>query len=246
MLISVQQLKWIWNINPKSILHVGAHKGEELPMYLNANWGDVGIYLIEAQEELAIELATKVSHKRVKVLQAAVWSEDNVEMNFHVTSNSESSSLLDLDKHLEKYPEITEAESYSVFTKRIDSLIPRSISFDFINLDIQGAELEALKGLGGHLESIKWIYTEVNRLELYKNCAQIADIDLYLENFGFIRADVCWVRGKGWGDALYIKADAVSWVIIRRVLANLFRIKFQVRHLLSECLTKIKLLKNLH
>lgn len=76
--------------------------------------------------------------------------------------------------------------------------------YDFINLDIQGAELLALKGATSILPFVKAIYTEVNEKELYEGCALIEELDAYLKQNGFTRILTNMTK-HGWGDALYIR-----------------------------------------
>ncbi len=76
--------------------------------------------------------------------------------------------------------------------------------YDFINLDIQGAELKALKGADKILPYIKAIYTEVSTKELYKNCVLLPELDEFLEKNGFKRIIINMTHNY-WGDALYIK-----------------------------------------
>ena len=76
---------------------------------------------------------------------------------------------------------------------------------NFINLDIQGVELRALKSMESYLHHIDYIYTEVNTEEVYKGCDQMNDLTEYLSQFGFKLADARIYRQFGWGDAFYIK-----------------------------------------
>jgi hypothetical protein len=73
------------------------------------------------------------------------------------------------------------------------------------NLDIQGVELRALKGMESYLDSIQYIYTEVNSDYVYKECCLITELDDYLGQFGFKRVETSWCDNTGWGDAFYIK-----------------------------------------
>jgi hypothetical protein len=104
-----------------------------------------------------------------------------------------------------QFPDIVEVGTVTVFTHRIDSFLDELAGVDFINLDIQGAELEALKGASLILNQIKWIYTEVNRSEVYKDCAKIWEIDEFLGAQGFKRIATCWSHRDDWGDALYAR-----------------------------------------
>ena len=74
-------------------------------------------------------------------------------------------------------------------------------------MDLQGAEMLALKGLGDSINNLDYIYTEVNRLNVYEECSNIHDIDDFLSLQGFRRATTRWQWIEGWGDALYILED---------------------------------------
>ena len=44
---------------------------------------------------------------------------------------------------------------------------------NFLNIDIQGAELLALKGMGSLISYFDYIYLEVNKAHVYKKCALV-------------------------------------------------------------------------
>ena len=46
-------------------------------------------------------------------------------------------------------------------------------------MDVQGFELEVLKGFGNELNLVKFIFTEVNRDYLYENNVLIYDLDRF-------------------------------------------------------------------
>ena len=76
--------------------------------------------------------------------------------------------------------------------------------FDFVNLDIQGVELQALKGFGEYLDPVKYIYTEVNTGEVYINNDSMDQMDEFLGDLGFSRVETRITEFE-WGDAFYIK-----------------------------------------
>ncbi len=88
--------------------------------------------------------------------------------------------------------------------KTLDSYLNLPHSYNFINIDVQGYELEVFKGAVNTLEKIDYIITEVNRAELYKNCVQIEELDSFLSQHGFARDITSW-DGDTWGDAFYVK-----------------------------------------
>jgi hypothetical protein len=73
-----------------------------------------------------------------------------------------------------------------------------------LNIDVQGYELEVLKGLGNLLNDTKLIYTEINTDELYESCPTVEYIDAYLFSFKFKRVEGL-ITDLKWGDAIYIK-----------------------------------------
>ena len=76
---------------------------------------------------------------------------------------------------------------------------------NFLNFDIQGVELRALKSMEKYLKHVNYIYTEVNADYVYKDCNLIGELDEYLKKFGFERIATKMAGNTSWGDAFYIK-----------------------------------------
>jgi hypothetical protein len=146
-------------------------------------------------------------------------------MVFNVTNNGQSSSLLNLGKHASDYPDIVVQEKQIKRTIRFDSPEIETQQFDFINLDVQGAELHVLKGMGQRIVEAKWIYTEVNKANVYDGCVQISEMDLFLREKGFERIATRWCFGKGWGDALYARVP-IDLKPMRAIQKYLHQIKW--------------------
>ena len=230
MLIAPSRLrKWL-GVDPHGVLHVGAHLAEERHVYRDANFGRV--LWVEAQSNLIPIIQKSLKGSSDLVFEGAAWSETGVEKKFQITNNSQSSSLFGLAEHLSEYPEILLSEERSVRTIRLDELIPASEGFDFITLDIQGAELEALKGLGQRLEDVRWVFTEVNKRMMYEGIPLVDELDEYLSRFGLERIVTVWNKA-GWGDALYAQKGhtvaqrlAIRWgvfVVLSEVAMNDFQ-----------------------
>jgi len=205
MLIKVRELRSNFNVHPTGVLHVGAHMAEEAKDYSRYGWGNV--VWVESQPEKAEFISKLLDAKTNTIIQATVWSESGVSMDFNVASNGESSSVLEFGSHSKNYPTITYTRKIRVTTKRLDEIIPNHFLGDFLNLDIQGAELEALKGLGSEINKFKWIYTEINKEEVYKGCPTVDEMDEYLASKGYKRVASRWILDAGWGDALYRRQD---------------------------------------
>ena len=190
---------------PKGVIHIGAHMLEEQNQYLEYSLDNT--VWIEANPKIYQKAKSKLKSNE-KLFNHTICDVNNKLMMFNVTNNGQSSSILELDVHKKYYPGINVTERIEVKSIRMDKLISDNniniSDYDFLNLDIQGAELLALKGFGELLNNITYIYTEVNTNTLYKNCALLKDIDDYLKNYGFERVEIKMNIAE-WGDAFYIK-----------------------------------------
>jgi len=221
MLISISELNLNFDCNPKIVWHLGGHNAEELDDYLSN--GTQEIHWFEANPEQALILQRKLMDiPDQHVVPKAAWNSDGEILTFKITNNTMSSSLYDLKIHSEKYPDIVlnkciEVETITLNTYSIGRVVP-----DFINLDIQGAELDALRGASSFLDKVSYIYTEVSYVELYKNAPLADEIDRYLNRFGFKRVVTRKVPRDGWADVLYINQRLVK-LPTHRLYQRLFR-----------------------
>lgn len=202
MLIDFRQLFPKYSIKPNGVLHIGANVGEEAPVYL-----ELGIkkqIWIEANPKIYGILKANLSgNPQATTYNFAIGDEDKLIILNESNNGSQSSSILELGTHRQQHPEVHYIAKIPVQMMRIDSLFKDLEGYDFLNIDIQGAELMALKGMGDLLSGFKWVYLEVNRDYVYEGCPLIEDIDFYLGAFGFNRVETKWVGN--WGDALYVK-----------------------------------------
>ena len=202
MLISLHDLVRKYNINFKGILHVGAHECEELDdyeKYITRN----KILWIEAMND-KVEFC-KEKFPGLNIEQSVI--SDKIEtVKFNITNNGQSSSILDFGLHSIHYPHVLFVNSIEIETKLLKDVICNyDIDYNFINLDIQGVELRALKSMEEYLHKIDYIYSEVNADYVYKDCNLISEIDDYLKQFGFNRVETSWAGETRWGDAFYLR-----------------------------------------
>lgn len=188
---------------PNGVLHCGANIGEEAEAYNSQ--GVKRVCWIEANPELIPTLQANVLKYGHKVIKACVGDMEGFEVVFHISNNqSQSSSILELGTHKIAHPEVHYVGDITMKMRRLDQMSCWG-EYDFLNMDLQGSELKALKGMGDTLDDFKYAYLEVNKEELYKGCALIDEVDIYMRGFGFKRVETKWAGNTGWGDALYIK-----------------------------------------
>lgn len=216
MLIDFRELFPRWNIKPKGVLHIGGNVGEEFPVYM-----ELGIHRqiwFEPNPVIFEKLVENIaSNGDAKAYNFCVGDE-NKDVILHESNNAgQSSSILDLGTHKEAHPQVHYIKDIPCKMVRLDDFFMEKSfeinhtdpirEFDFLNIDIQGAELLALKGMGDLLIQFKWIYLEVNKAELYIGCPLIEDLDAYLEKYDFVRVETYWAGNTNWGDALWIKKE---------------------------------------
>lgn len=190
-------------LNIKNVVHVGANIGEELDFY--DSLGVKKIYFFEPRPEALLHLNENCNKFR-KNIDIAIFpiglGSEKTEKYLH--AGGQSSSFLEPKLHLQYYPGIQFLSGATFSIRRGDQVLPENIDIDMLNIDVQGFELEVLKGMGNLLNKTKLIYTEINTDELYKDCPVLSDIDAYLYAYRFKRVE-CVVCDAKWGDAIYIK-----------------------------------------
>ena len=208
MLISIQQLGQQFQLKITGILHIGAHECEELSDYNRLGIPTDKTYWVEAMPD-KVAFCRERYGAGLHIYQAVIDDRDDEKVSFNVTNNGQSSSILEFGSHATSHPQVHVVGKLEMTTTRLDTLIEREhipiSSLNFVNLDIQGVELRALKSMAKYLQHVQYIYTEVNTEEVYKGCNLIGEIDDYLGGFGFTRVTQHIYKEYGWGDAFYMK-----------------------------------------
>lgn len=202
MLLNLDNLKEKYNLNIKGVLHIGAHIGQEFNTY--ERLGINNVMFFEPLSTTFNRLKENVGDKAILVNTALGNTEGNVEMFTETINEGQSSSVLEPEYHLVQHPTIQFNGKETVKITKLDNFISDKENFNFINIDVQGYELEVFKGGSEYLKSIDYVMTEVNRAELYKGCVKIEELDEFLGSYGFSRVETNWAGGT-WGDAFYIK-----------------------------------------
>tara|TARA_B100001094_G_scaffold69252_1_gene65675 strand:- start:3658 stop:4278 length:621 start_codon:yes stop_codon:yes gene_type:complete len=204
MLFSFRNIQEKYNMDIKGIIHIGAHRGQEISDYIDGGIQDIILFepLTANFEILAGNLAEM--NANISGHQVALGNEEK-RVTMYLSSNEQmSSSILRPMKHIQNHPTVLFEGTEEVDMMRLDSYSDETEEFNFINMDVQGYELEVLKGGTETLKHIDYVYCEVNRDEVYENNAYVEELDEYLANYDMDRVETVWSGGI-WGDALYIR-----------------------------------------
>lgn len=201
MILDLEKLHKKYDMKVTGVIHVGAHFGQENKIYDSLSYENRVFF--EPCKRTFNVLSNNI--KNWPLHNVALGSSvGTAEMFVERNNNGQSSSLLEPHLHLKQYPAIKFPERETVAVETLDRMIDNKRLFNFINMDVQGYELEVLKGGVRILNHIEYIMTEVNRSELYKSCPMVEDLDGFLQTYKFSRVETNW-KGGGWGDAFYIK-----------------------------------------
>jgi len=175
----------------KGVVHVGANTGQEIKTYekhgLSVIWIEPIPDIFEKLQSNLVGVPGQIA------LQDLVTDSDNAEYHFHVASNNgASSSILELNLHQDIWPDISYEKTIKLHSKTLSSLLKDNnvvlSNYDMLIIDTQGSELLVLKGAIPILHHFKYIQTEVADFEVYKDCCQLKDLQLFLGQYGYREA----------------------------------------------------------
>jgi len=193
----------------RGAIHIGANVGEERNWYQEKGFKKV--LWLEPNEELFPTLQSNIStfpgHEAVNI-----GVHDKLKIaKLHIANNSgQSSSILPLGTHVKHHPKVKFIKDQMIPLTRMDDFIYENgidlKEYNFLNVDVQGVELNVLKSFGLLLMLFDYLYLEVNEEELYKGCAFLTEIDCYASSLKFERV-ATYMTSHKWGDAFYINKN---------------------------------------
>lgn len=202
MLLSFTGLRKKYNMDVKGIIHIGGHYGEEIDEYVRNGIQEIVIF--EPLSDSFDVLCENIKDLNANIIahQVALGPEETTATMYVSDNEKQSSSLLKPKVHITHHPHVKFPETEEVEVKVLDDF--DYTGYNFINMDVQGYELEVLKGATKTLEHVDYVYCEVNRDEVYEGNAYVEELDEFLSAYNMERVETSW-EGQIWGDALYIK-----------------------------------------
>ena len=190
-----------------TIVHVGAHQGQEAAEY--DAWGAAMVIWIEADPAQLPGLDKAIKHvaaqprslfarifgapkTKHQVINALVGDVDGADTEFYLFANEGASNSLftkhpDVDERLDWLKETGEVLQLKMRT--LDALLVENDispdSIDFLAMDIQGAELMCLKGATEVLKNLHYIETEISKTPIYDGGVLLDELEPWLNARGF-------------------------------------------------------------
>lgn len=183
------------NVIARGVCHVGAHEGQEVPLYQEL--GFESIYLVEADPDLAADLKAKYGHTNgIRIFPCAAGSERGCSEFYRVLRDSQYNSTLEPI-------ELGEVQKIEVPIWPLRNLIPLSKPANVLVVDVQGSELEVIKG--ARLEPVDLIVVEVGTRQKYEGQPMRKAVQEYMDSIGW-REVYVWPHGPRaiWFDIAYV------------------------------------------
>jgi FkbM family methyltransferase len=166
-----------------TVIDVGANKGQ-FAVYARIRWPKAQLICFEPLPEPRAKLQ-RVTGGQARIYDCALGAEPG-EGRMHLATRTDSSSLLALGARQKAIFGMESSGAVQVPIERLDACLATPLPRPaLLKIDVQGFELEVLKGATDLLPHIDAVYVEVSYVELYEGQALHDDIRRFLTNAGF-------------------------------------------------------------
>jgi FkbM family methyltransferase len=199
-----------YGITPLGLVHIGANDGQELDAYVEAGFTSFKMFepLREPFARLKARLAKLPEGVTAIPHNVALGASDGEAEMFVADNQAASSSLLAPMQGRKVWRKIRFVGRETVAVRTLDSFLVAGEAFNVMVLDVQGFEIEVLKGGPETLRRMDCIVCELNREKTYEDSAGVGDVDAFLDAAGFRRMETYWVS-RYWGDGVYLRKERV-------------------------------------
>jgi FkbM family methyltransferase len=181
---------------------VGAYQGDFAKLCFGL-WPKTAVTCFEVLSDPSKKILAIANHqKNLQLIPCLLGAEIRQDVRFNVAETA--SSVLDEKAK----PQSTQA----IFPMRtIDDVVKSDLNGrvpHLLKMDVQGYELEVLKGATESLKSVRVVLAEVNLLDIYADVPLLAELLSWLQQRGWVAYDICGLIRRPLDRALW-QADMI-------------------------------------
>lgn len=171
----------------RTVIDIGANRGQ-FALAVRHYVPNAKLISFEPLKEPAARFRTVFAGDSTTVLHEAAIGPESEQRTMHISAQDDSSSLLPITSlQGEIFPGTIEVSTVAVRVAPLDAFVSEIdiAGPALLKLDVQGFELEALRGCDSLLTSFQWIYCESSFVELYSGQHLTAEVIDWLSSKGF-------------------------------------------------------------
>jgi FkbM family methyltransferase len=214
----------VLKINPGTVIHVGADKGQ-----LRKYYKDLGCKIIiwcEADPENVCYLQHNFPDD--KIIPGIAWDKNSDSIPFYIFKDSaQNSAIRPINTYRSEIPKYSETYSYKLDDKLdFKNLMGKTL----LVIDVQGAEEFVLQGAKKLLTKVQFVIIEIAlRSQGYDYMPQEKTLDLIMKKLGFRKSIYRLSHTYSYKDQMYLKCSKLKSIYIFSV-DYAFDILMRLRH----------------
>ncbi len=187
---------------PNQVFDVGAYKGD-FAQYCLRIWPNAKVNCFEALEDKVNQLQQLASrNSAIQVFPGLLGAETRDKVPLH---KAETASSVLVEQIPQNFP-----VTYQPM-RTVDQIVQEHFGGsppDLLKLDVQGYELEVLKGAEKSLPKMQVVLAEVSLLDIHQNVPLFAEIVAWLNDRDWVAYDICGLTRRPLDKALW-QADLI-------------------------------------
>lgn len=181
------EFRWLQEMNIQTVLDVGANTGQFVAL-ISKILPDAKIYSFEPLKE-CYEILKKMenSNHNLKTFNIALGNKSGEETIFKNEFTPSSSILMLKELHKSTFPHTEHFSEEIIQVKDLDSIKDKIqwVHKTLMKIDVQGFEINVLRGADASLDDIYIIIIETLFVDLYENQTQFDDVYSFLTERNF-------------------------------------------------------------
>lgn len=190
-------------IQPKTVIHVGSHHAQDQSQY--ELLGVENVFWCEADPECCQVIAKK--YPSSKIVEGLFWSKENIKLDFWIMDDrAQNSTFAPRNTH-------SLSSKRRMLSTTLDAKFAGTslLSPVLLVIDVQGSEIEVLKGGRELLSLVDYVVCEITgRSSISHFTVEQNEIESLLSEYSFVPVLKRMSHSKEYFDLLFIKSSLIN------------------------------------